>query len=404
MDYDFLDTLEAGCLIADAKSDQIIFANRILRRLSGLSIEQFHALTWDHFIVDDMREAITASVKTQLKERGMFHTQCYLKTLYNDCWVDARGSYSQSDSGEEHLCIIAIDNTMAKQAVQRLEQEKEFSRIIQKLSRDTLFEVDLATNELSLFDNPANQVIKRASIWDFPQGLEDGRVIIAADAPRFLQMAQAMTQGEKVAAEFRMQTGSGPMEWHRLEYDFLYDAARRPVRAVGRIVNIGHQKELEAQAAQDPLTRLNNKARTETLIARCIEQDGRARRGAFIIVDIDDFKGVNDTLGHHFGDQVLREIAQKLKNLFRSDDIVGRIGGDEFVIYLSRIQDEAIVIQKAKQIADAFRKTFSGEHRDYKISGSIGVALYPQHGKNYEELYRHADSALYESKRLGKDC
>ena len=404
MDYRFLDTLEAGCLIADHKSRKVLFANRVLCQISGLTLEQFYTRTWDSFIIDSMREATVASIQTQLKVQGTFHTQCYITTAQEDCWMEARGSCSRDESGQEQLCIVAIDNTAAKQTMLRLEEEKEFSRIIQKLSRDILFEVDLATNELSVFNNTAGQVIAWSRIGQFPWQPEDCYAILPEDVPRFLQMAKALRRGVKVTTEFRMQTNDAGAEWHRLEYDFLYDSARKPVRAVGRIVSIGHQKELEAQATRDPLTRLNNKAQTEALIEQCIDHSDPQKRGAFLIVDIDDFKGVNDNLGHHFGDQVLMEVSQKLQGLFRADDIVGRIGGDEFVVYLSSIRDEAIVLQKAKEIADAFRRTFSGEHREYKISGSIGVALYPQHGKSYAELYKNADSALYESKRLGKDC
>ncbi len=101
---------------------------------------------------------------------------------------------------------------------------------------------------------------------------------------------------------------------------------------------------------------------------------------------------------------VLSEVAANLRNCFRNADIIGRIGGDEFIVLLKNVQNENVVEQKAKIIAKAFQNTYSGEYNDYKISGSIGISCYPKDGKTYEELYKAADKALYQSKLRGKDC
>ncbi len=89
---------------------------------------------------------------------------------------------------------------------------------------------------------------------------------------------------------------------------------------------------------------------------------------------------------------------------FRNGDIIGRVGGDEFLVFLTNITDKRFIEKKAKTIADAFKNTYSGENADYKISGSIGISVYPNDGKTYEELYISADKALYQSKFRGKDC
>ncbi len=122
------------------------------------------------------------------------------------------------------------------------------------------------------------------------------------------------------------------------------------------------------------------------------------------IVDIDDFKSVNDNLGHYFGDLVLGEVANNLRSKFRDEDIVGRIGGDEFIVFMQNISDEATITDKAEKISAAFNNTYSGKNNTYKISGSIGIARYPIDGNSYEELYKAADKALYQSKLAGKDC
>ncbi|MEG0513954.1 MAG: GGDEF domain-containing protein, partial [Clostridia bacterium] len=117
--------------------------------------------------------------------------------------------------------------------------------------------------------------------------------------------------------------------------------------------------------------------------------------GAFLLIDLDSFKNVNDKLGHAFGDAVLAEVAHELLALFQENDVVGRIGGDEFAVYINNLPNEKIAIQKAQQICHRFHCMYTGLKNDYKISGTIGIAMFPAHGKNFAELYQNADSAMY---------
>ena len=104
------------------------------------------------------------------------------------------------------------------------------------------------------------------------------------------------------------------------------------------------------------------------------------------------------------GDRVITEISSKLQMLFRTSDVVGRIGGDEFIVFLRDISTDHLIAEKAKAIGEIFRNTHEGKQLDYKISGSIGIALYPADGTTYQELFPKADLALYRAKNLGKDC
>jgi diguanylate cyclase (GGDEF)-like protein len=123
-----------------------------------------------------------------------------------------------------------------------------------------------------------------------------------------------------------------------------------------------------------------------------------------MIIDIDNFKDVNDSHGHLFGDSVLTEISGKLRDMFRSSDILGRFGGDEFIVFLKNMSDKEMIAEKARMVCDIFRDTYTGKNKDYKISGSVGVSLYPNHGKTFSDLFHKADSALYDAKCRGKDC
>lgn len=128
------------------------------------------------------------------------------------------------------------------------------------------------------------------------------------------------------------------------------------------------------------------------------------------MIDLDNFKAVNDTLGHVFGDKVLVDTAARLSRVFSEKDIIGRIGGDEFCAFLnlSTFNDmesaRRIIIQKAESLKKSMHETYSGAgNKEVTVSTSIGIALYPQDGSDYMTLYNNADSALYESKKHGKN-
>ena len=134
-------------------------------------------------------------------------------------------------------------------------------------------------------------------------------------------------------------------------------------------------------------------------VSKLFERD-RSAEHSFIMVDLDGFKAVNDTFGHSQGDKALVDMAEALRSVLRSDDLVGRFGGDEFVICLTNIQYEAITEKKACQICNALRKNLGA---NVILSGSLGIASFPRDGETFEELFKKADAALYRAKENGKD-
>ena len=121
-----------------------------------------------------------------------------------------------------------------------------------------------------------------------------------------------------------------------------------------------------------------------------------------LIIDIDDFKIANDTNGHKFGDSVIHLIAETLQNSFRSDDLIGRIGGDEFLLLLHDVSREQALL-----LADKYRSALASVSRPFasrfRISNSIGISIFPEDGVTYEELFEAADRALYRAKAQGKN-
>ena len=108
-------------------------------------------------------------------------------------------------------------------------------------------------------------------------------------------------------------------------------------------------------------------------------------------------------MGHLAGETVISNISTKISGVFTDYDVIGRIGGDEFVVFLKNINSENLICKKADKLVQAFKEISIWEDNNYKLSGSIGIAKYPEHGMNFSELYTNADKALYESKNGGKD-
>ncbi len=172
------------------------------------------------------------------------------------------------------------------------------------------------------------------------------------------------------------------------------------------IINMLKSKEkgkvLEDKAETDLLTDLYNKAATERKIQEYMEENPNGR-GLMFILDIDNFKKVNDTMGHAFGDVLLKTLGKEIKTEFRVTDIVGRMGGDEFMIFLKNIKDDSTIEREAGRITNFFHDFRAGEdYVKYSASASIGAAIFPDDATNFKDMYIAADQALYKAKQRGK--
>ena len=162
------------------------------------------------------------------------------------------------------------------------------------------------------------------------------------------------------------------------------------------------EKVLHEKIDKDSLTSLYNASTSRKLAEEYFELSGRDGRCALLIIDLDDFKKVNDQRGHMFGDAVLIQAAHAIKKLFRANDIVGRIGGDEFMVLMKDVSDKEIVKKRCQQLNEILKTVFSEEFPDFMPTCSIGVGFLPEHGDSYFTLFCCADQALYCAKEAGR--
>lgn len=165
---------------------------------------------------------------------------------------------------------------------------------------------------------------------------------------------------------------------------------------------------LDNKARNDLLTGVLNKRSFEESVDQILAKADINKYSAVILLDVDNFKGVNDTLGHAYGDKVLANIGKILTMVFNTENCIGRLGGDEFCVFLNIPSSQQehyheYINVKCIELSHAFKNNYTGDDNDYKVSVSIGVSIFPTNGQGFSKLYRCADQALYISKHKGKD-
>ncbi|MCL2717425.1 MAG: diguanylate cyclase [Lachnospiraceae bacterium] len=174
------------------------------------------------------------------------------------------------------------------------------------------------------------------------------------------------------------------------------------INMIAKLRHTSKTKELMVKADTDLLTGLLNKVATERRVMDYMEAYPNEQAIMFVL-DIDNFKKINDTMGHAFGDEVLRSLGQQITPIFRSTDIIGRIGGDELIILLKNIYNDENLLREAEKVARFFHDFKAGEYVKYSATASIGAAIFPRDGKDFESMYKAADQALYMAKKRGKN-
>jgi len=236
-------------------------------------------------------------------------------------------------------------------------------------------------------------------------------VVHPDDFPRVVEEVEAHKAGKSpyFSVEHRVLSpdNSGTYRWVLAKGKIILDSEGNYLKAAGSHIDITNIKNKEAQiydmACHDPLTGLLNRYSLARELDRHVLDDMAAgRQGAFIFVDLDDFKLINDSYGHPAGDQLLILIARRLLGLQDDNVTLARLGGDEFIIYLKSISGINQLVNFLQHLLGLFNEPFSVADSAFDISASVGVALCPDHGGNLDTLLMNADAAMYQAKESGK--
>lgn len=321
-------------------------------------------------------------------------------------WVLQRRQLLLDGAGTPYFCCILLDISSSKKLQLALSMSLARHEIILNQTNDIIFEWDIAAQSFSVTSN-WEKMFHCIPGGGSPEALLAAIHVHREDRVAMLRFLRSILQGDAyVEGEARIAKSDGTFLWCRGRSTQQFDDKGAPVKAIGVISNIDEEKrraqKLLEKAERDTLTGLYNKGTVQSLIAEHLA-DRSGSLDALLIIDLDNFKHVNDSAGHLFGDSLLAHIAACLSRIFRSTDLVGRIGGDEFIVFARNIPSVDMIRQKADQALKAFRVMPGNEKNRVGVSCSIGIALADRPEETFETLYANADWALYRAKHGGKN-
>jgi diguanylate cyclase (GGDEF)-like protein len=313
-----------------------------------------------------------------------------------------------------HTSVIFEAYRHEKEAIRVLEHDKELMRqsseqyaLVNRLSNEVLFTVDMESGRI-LFNDCFESMFGMPAPSCTLDHVEDCyQLIFEPDRPVFTRFIEHMNAGAPEAhEELRMKNIRNIVRWKRLEIYTVFDNAGRSRQVVGKITDIHRQKQslqrLRRKADSDPLTGLLNRGALEQYTKAFLQGEGKEATHAFLILDFDNFKQVNDTLGHSEGDRMLIEFAHAIIRLFRAGDLIARLGGDEYTMFMKDIDFDQNAVEKADQVRGAM--SVISASFGVPVTVSVGIAIYNRDGSTFEALYKAADEALYRVKKSGKNA
>ncbi|SDF53545.1 transporter substrate-binding domain-containing diguanylate cyclase [Desulfovibrio legallii] len=352
---------------------------------------------------DKLRAAMHNKAATLSLELRLHHSdQTWLPVLL-------RGTPAHEDDGPFPVfhCVV-VDITEQKNMQEELEQEKERYRILVEQSQDIIFDVDTEKRQFQCSPNFFAKFGREATpLFNGGGRPRNGQVVHPEDRPALLELRRRVYAGEHtVFSVVRIPTAEGRYIWCRIQVTRISKEGA-PLRMIGKIVDIDEEvrrrAELERRSQRDSLTDLYNKTAFREQVRACMPARPEGdRTDALMFLDLDNFKELNDTLGHVVGDMALVDTAEALRRTFRTVDVMGRFGGDEFCIFLQGITRE-VLQARAEAVLAALRLSYTREGQKVDITASIGVYLFTGDESSYEEALQRADAALYYAKEAGKN-
>ena len=327
-------------------------------------------------------------------------------------------SLSQSFNKLMGLTEQQMDELVKNRQLQnQLYENEKIYRSALELTCERLFEADLTHNKFVYgLENYWHRFpFLRTELYDdIVQSISDNAVYYE-DAESYRKtlskagLIDAFTTRRvtEVNLEYRQKMRDNTIVWRAITIIHLSNQESDSMKVIGYVKDIDERKRNELEilnlSQKDGLTGLYNKKFAQSLSENYLAEEGLHTNSAAIMLDIDNFKGINDTWGHLVGDEALIAVSEKLQAVFRSSDIIGRIGGDEFFVLMKDYGSKEVLESKLDLLCESLKKIQVGSSGQF-ISGSFGVALYPQDGETYTELCMKADASLYGAKQRGKGC
>lgn len=321
-------------------------------------------------------------------------------------WVLDSGMKSLNNDGVVKINSIITDITQLKNIESELKLERERYRIALQNITDIMFEYDIGNDNFIKYQRV--EIDKKIELENFETKnysklLESGAIIHLDDIGKLLEVLRGNLR-ETIEIRQLNSLTRDEWRWIRVQCSVIYDSDHNPIKTIGVLKDITEDKSkleiLINQAQRDPLTQLYNQRVSENFIQEYFCSSDKKTSDALLVIDIDDFKTVNDTFGHLEGNEVLVAVSKILLQNTCDKDIVARIGGDEFMIFIKSLTNDLVIKTTNNILNDTSKIKVKDNH---KITLSIGIAFVNDSIKSYKDLFSKADKALYISKAAGKN-
>ncbi len=391
----------APALIAlfDAHDLRCLFANRQYAQRFGLDEQSILGRSFDDIIGAEAAHEVRPYIeRVQREHRAVSYERRLQPPGGEPRWIEVNLVPHLTPDGREVSAafVLITDITRSRDAELAMrESEERLATFMEASMEGLLFHRDGVITDVNpalcaLIGYPLEALVGRQALdLVAPDQLEIVRAVMAAGDETRYETAIQHHSGERIPVEFIVRTLWRHGE--RLRMAVVRDI-REQQAALARIHHLAHH---------DPLTSLLNRA---TFMERLRERlaRGPSTRAALLFIDLDNFKRVNDSLGHLEGDQVLRTVADRLRAGLRAGDLVARFGGDEFVVLLEDVHQRKDVQVVLNALLSVVEVPVRADGRDLSVTPTIGVAMYPEHGDSPEQLLQHADTAMYLAKSAGR--
>ena len=414
-----LSSMPGGVMSYDADTGRILYVNEGLLTIFGCGEKEFREHFMDSFslfVMKEDRHRVKDLIDTQIQFFDHIELSYRSVGLMNEViWLTHKATLRRNDDGQRVFFCILTDITEQKAIQEQLQatndqlyMETERFKLIEEAIDNVEYDYNVESDNLSISRKDASG----ARYWKNVDNAFKGTYVYDSVHPDDIDVVKsvfnsAVKDPGKGVVEYRMSVDRDAYLWYRLNYASFEGKNDRIIRIVGSAKDITDEKleqeRLRSEAERDGMTGLLNKTAMQLYCAAHLSKSDFTDCHALFMIDTDNFKSVNDTLGHGTGDDTIKFVAENIRNVFRDTDLVGRMGGDEFMVLMSHTTKD-IVRDRARRLNDRIRSEVTGSSGSVHISCSIGIAFFAKDGENYDSLFKAADSALYEAKESGKDC
>ena len=371
--------------------------------------EKAYGNTFAATIYEQDREPTLRTMRRQIKNNQPIDVEYRTRAKSGALiWIYHKGAEVRIEHGRSYIQSIVFDITTSKEAALSKRISDERHQFILEQHDINIFEQNLVSGYFSCspqwlrtFGAVFNILETDTAIPLFPDDTERLQA--------FQKEVRLAPHQHKCSVEVRLRAAEGEYRWYRVEASSIANSQGTPIYAIGIITDIDQQKALElqlrTQATRDSGTGMRNKMSTEKAVSQFLEthESPLPQMYALFMIDFDNFKGINDRFGHAMGDKAIFDMAQIIRRNFRGVDIVGRVGGDEFLVFCTEKMSLHAIRERALTLVEQLRTECGDQHSCLTITASVGVACCPRDGTTYEELFNKADKATYAAKKMGRN-